>query len=135
VQPVERSVAAAPGVPSPATPPPLPPSRRPGFASLPQSAPRQNVEPWCAQAATATSLICGPWCTVALCTRHAPSATGHARPGVQQSSTGGERQSTAQTEHALSRETEHLHVVNCLQLPQKLAHSDLWRVSAEQHVS
>jgi hypothetical protein len=35
--------------------------------------------------------LCGPWRTTALCTGHAPGATGHARPEVQQSSSGGER--------------------------------------------
>jgi hypothetical protein len=98
VQPVERSAAATPGVPSPATPPSLPPSQRPSSASSPHSAPRQNAEPQCELAATAASLTCGPWRTAALCTRHTPSATGHARHGVQQSPAGGERQSAAQTE-------------------------------------
>jgi hypothetical protein len=36
--------------------------------------------------------------------------------------------------HNLSGETEHLHVVDRLQQPQKLTHGDLWRVSREQHV-
>jgi hypothetical protein len=36
--------------------------------------------------------------------------------------------------HALSEETEHLHVLYHLQQPQKLAHDDLSRVSREQDV-
>jgi hypothetical protein len=47
VQPVERSVAAAPGVPTPATPPPLSPSQLPGSTSSPRSSPRQNAGPPC----------------------------------------------------------------------------------------
>jgi hypothetical protein len=77
-----RSVAAAPGVPSSAKPPPLPPNQRPGSASQPDSAPRKNTEPPCELAATAAYRSRGPWRTAALCTRHAPSATRHARPEV-----------------------------------------------------
>jgi hypothetical protein len=47
VQPVERSAAAAPDVPTPATPPPLSPSQLPETVSPPRSAQRQNAEPPC----------------------------------------------------------------------------------------
>jgi hypothetical protein len=66
VQPVERSVAAAPGVPTPSTPPPLSPSQLPGSASLPRSTPRQNAEPPCELAAPEPSQERGLWCAAAL---------------------------------------------------------------------
>jgi hypothetical protein len=85
-------------VPSPVTPPPLPPSRPPGSAPLLRSAPRKNAGPQCERAAPMSSLGCGPWQEAALCTRHAPGATEHAHPKVEQSPTEGERRSVAQTE-------------------------------------
>jgi hypothetical protein len=66
VQPVERSAAAAPGVPTPATPPPLSPSQLPGPASPPRSAPRQNAEPPCELAAPEPPQERGIWRATAL---------------------------------------------------------------------
>jgi hypothetical protein len=45
-----------------------------------------------------SSLGRGPWSAAAPCTRHAPGATGYARPEAQQSPTGDERRCVAQTE-------------------------------------